>query len=136
MTARQVAGRYSAWLPRFLKTILRAEVDEKKNVRLSLVFPPMTLVNFLFWPERSGQTDRQVFIVEGGVLAPPVAARPSGRPRLEFREALGGKVLLVAIHDYRPTMPWFLYNCTQALVHLWVMRAYAKYLGSLPADPA
>ncbi|MBI5883637.1 MAG: hypothetical protein HZB91_11100 [Elusimicrobia bacterium] len=136
MTARQVAVRYSAWLPRFLKTILKAEVDDKKNVRLSLVFPQVILVNFLFWPERSGRTDRQVFIVEGGVLAPPVAARHSGRPRLEFREALGGRVLLVAIHDYRPTMPWFLYNCTQALVHLWVMRAYAEYLCSLTADPS
>ncbi|MBI5622423.1 MAG: NAD-dependent epimerase/dehydratase family protein [Elusimicrobia bacterium] len=134
LTARGAAELYSAWLPRFFKTFLRAEVDADRNIALDLAFPRVNLVNFKFWPERTGRTDRQVFIVEGGIFGRKVPPKPWGRPRVEFREALGGKALLVAIHDYRPALPWFLYNATQALVHLWVMRAFARYLASLAAE--
>jgi hypothetical protein len=131
MTARGAAELYSDWLPRFFRTFVRAEEDAERNVRLYFAFPRVNLVNFMFSPERTGRTDRQVFIIEGGVLGRPVPARVSGRPRLEFREALAGRALLVAIHDYEPALPWFLYNWTQALVHLWVMRAFGRYLASL-----
>ncbi len=54
------------------------------------------------------------------------AETPTRRPRLEFREVLDGSAALVAIHDYRPTLPWPLYNLTQARAHLWVMKNFAR----------
>ncbi|MBI5208367.1 MAG: NAD(P)H-binding protein [Elusimicrobia bacterium] len=130
LSARWAAEQYSAWLPGFFRTILRAEVDEKKNVRFVLLFPRVNLLELAFSKERSGRTDRQVFIITGGVLARKVV-RASSRPRLEFREVLHGSVMLVAIHDYRPTLPWFVYNITQALVHLWVMRSFGAFMEGL-----
>ena len=50
------------------------------------------------------------------------------RGRLEFREVLGGRYVLAAIHDFTPSLPWFIYNQTQARVHLWVMHAFQRYL--------
>jgi hypothetical protein len=44
------------------------------------------------------------------------------------------RIAIVQSHrfmDLPPTMPWRLYSTTQALVHLWVMRSFAKYLERL-----
>jgi len=48
--------------------------------------------------------------------------------RLEFREVLDKKYVLVAIHDYVPTLPWFIYSFTQARIHLWVMKNFNRHL--------
>jgi len=34
----------------------------------------------------------------------------------------------VAIHDFRPFLPWFFYVATQAVVHKFVMKAFQKQL--------
>lgn len=52
--------------------------------------------------------------------------RPIGR--LEFRNALAGQFTLVAIHDYAPALPWFIYKFTQAPLHLLVMKWFSAYL--------
>ena len=38
---------------------------------------------------------------------------------------LNGTHILVAVHDYLPTLPWPIYSLTQARAHLWVMRHFA-----------
>ena len=129
-TALWAAEQYSLWLPRFFKIILRVDVDWRRNIRFRLPFSRVPLVEFSFAHDRNEGTDRQVFYITGGLLARSVE-RPTRRPRLEFRQVLDGTVLLVAIHDYRPTLPWPLYNWTQALVHLWAMRGFARYLAGL-----
>jgi hypothetical protein len=129
-TARWAAERYGEWLPRFFKTLIRAERDTAGRVRLMLAFPRLCLIEHSFAMDRSQSSDRQVYYITGGLLARK-DRRLTRRPRLEFREALGGAALLVAIHDYRPTLPWFLYNLTQAPIHLWVMRGFARQLQGL-----
>jgi len=129
-TALWAAERYSEWLPLLFKTFIRAERDRDGNVRLMLLFPRLCLIEHTFAHDRSGSPDRQLFYITGGILARK-DRRLTRRPRLEFREALGGAALLVAIHDYRPTLPWFLYNLTQAPLHLWVMRGFARHIQSL-----
>lgn len=129
-SARWAAELYSAWLPRVFSTVLKAERDSRKNVRFVLLFPRVCLLALTFDHERSRKDDRQVFYITGGVLAKKLE-RSTNKPRLEFREVLGGSTLLVAIHDYRPTLPWPIYNLTQALLHRWVMRRFAASLASL-----
>ena len=51
-----------------------------------------------------------------------------GRGRLEFRQVLDGRTLLVAIHDYSPRLPWFAYVLTQAPFHASVMAAFRRHL--------
>lgn len=124
--ARWAAERYTEWLPRLFKTFIRAEIDEDRNVRLMLRFPRVCLLEHAFLRDRSSDADRQVFYITGGLLAKQ-DRRSTRRARLEFR-VVSGRWLLVAVHDYRPTLPWRLYNLTQAVVHPWVVRGFGEYL--------
>jgi len=69
--------------------------------------------------------DRQLLYVRGGILA---IAHP--RARLEIREVLGGKYLITAIHEFYPSLPWFVYIYTQAIAHVWTMHRFGVFLDS------
>ena len=74
--------------------------------------------------------DHWLFYVTGGLLAATGGPR---RGRLEFREVLGSTWVMAAIHDFTPTLPWFIYKASQAVVHLVVMRSFGRHLGRLGA---
>jgi uncharacterized protein YbjT (DUF2867 family) len=126
-TARWLALEFTAWLPRFFRFLLRAYTDRAGNLTISSRFFKIPLLELRFARERSAASDRQLFYISGGILAKKIDL-PSRRPRLEFREVLDGKAALVAIHDYRPTIPWPLYNLTQARAHLWVMKNFSRMI--------
>ena len=123
-SASQVAAEYVAWLPRFLRPFLRVSVDDARTCRIGVWPLHGALLELTFAPERSAE-DRQLFYVTGGLLAGTVSG---ARARLEFRTVLDGTFVLAAIHDFVPRLPWFIYKYTQALVHLLVMRAFARRL--------
>jgi len=129
-TARWAAEQYGAFLGRRFRWLLRAEVDASRSVRFRLAGLRLCLVELTFAKDRSQSDSRQVFYITGGALVRR-APRASGRPRLEFRQVLGGRVLLVAIHDYRPALPWPLYSLTQAGIHRRAMLAFGRYLAGL-----
>jgi uncharacterized protein YbjT (DUF2867 family) len=128
-TARWAVLEYCSWLPLVFKTLLRAETDSEMNIRFILRLPRLSLLELTYARDRSLGEDRQVFYITGGLLARKTD-RSEARPRLEFREVLRGSFLLIAIHDYLPTLPWPLYNLTQARLHLRVMRAFALHIVS------
>ncbi len=132
-TARWAAEQYLQFLLRIFRFFLRAEMGGEGAVHLLLSFPRISLLDHLLAADRSGESDRQVFYITGGILARRVVRR-TRRPRLEFREVLSGSALLAAVHDYRPRLPWPLYNAFQAKVHLLVMRLFTRHL--LKAGPA
>ena len=132
--ARWVAGEYVRFLPRFVKPLLRCEVVGHE-ARLYLNFTNLLLMQLDAAPERS-TSDRQILDVAGGAL---VADGIETNGRLEFREILGRRYLLAAVHDFTPALPWHVYHFTQAYVHLWVMKGFARHLsrsGEKPALPA
>jgi hypothetical protein len=118
------AEEYLRFLPQLMRPWIRAESSADGRCRFRLAGVGRPLLELRLARERS-TPDRQVFDVTGGALA---RAGPEGGGRLEFREALGGSLLLAAIHDYRPSLPWPLYQATQARVHLFVMRRFARHL--------
>ena len=126
-TARWVAEEYLRFLPQLFRTFLKAETDAEGRVSVRLAFPRVSLLEHALDADRSGASDRQVFYITGGLLARRLVRR-TRRPRVEFREVLGGTAVLAAIHDYRPSLPWPLYNAIQARLHLWVMRRFARHL--------
>jgi hypothetical protein len=134
-TARWLALQYTTWLPRFFHVLLCAETDSDGNLTIRSRFPNLKLLELCFAGERSITADRQLFYITGGLLAKKTA-QPTRRPRLELREVLNGSAALVAIHDYRPTIPWPLYNLTQARVHLWVMKNFARAITGSYAPPS
>jgi uncharacterized protein YbjT (DUF2867 family) len=131
-SAAWVAEEYVRWLPRFFRQILRVSVDEARTVCFFLWPLRRPLLILSFATDRSSP-DRQLFFVTGGVLS---RVSSEGRPRLEFRTVLDGTIVLAAIQDFWPRLPWFIYELTQALVHLLVMRAFARHLGRDDRAPA
>lgn len=125
--AEWVATEYARWLPRFVWPFLAAVVDEQGVIHFRLRVTGWTLLELTPAPQAS-TSDRQMFHITGGLLARVDGAY---RGRFEFREVLGGESIIAAIHDFRPTLPWYVYNLSQALVHLVVMWGYGRYLGEV-----
>jgi uncharacterized protein YbjT (DUF2867 family) len=126
--ARWAAGEYAHWLPRALRGLVRVEVGVDETVRFFVW--PLKLPILILLPARERSTpDRQLYRLGEGLLS-----RKSERGRLEFRQVLDGDTLLVAIHDYAPRLPWFIYLLTQAPFHASVMAAFRRHLARVLAD--
>ncbi|KJS11912.1 MAG: hypothetical protein VR67_12170 [Peptococcaceae bacterium BRH_c8a] len=126
-----VAIYYSRWIPGlFLGTMIRVKLDQN-GCYFYVRFLSQSLLDLTFSHARSSK-DRPLYYITGGLLA-RLNQLPH-RGRLEFREVLNNRYVLVAIHDYVPTIPWFFYNATQALLHVWVMGKYGKHLERLAGD--
>ena len=131
--AEWVAHEYMRWLPTFVWPLLTVRVRDDRVIRFYLRFPKICLLELTLDVDQS-VPDRQQFWITGGRLARVKEGGPPGR--FEFREVRGGRSLLAAIHDFRPALPWFIYNASQALVHLWVMRGFGRHLRGIKQTPA
>jgi nucleoside-diphosphate-sugar epimerase len=128
MNAKDLAKEYMSWLPRFLSPFLLIEIINNKWVYFSLFHRKLRLLTMLLSDERSTD-DRQLFYIKGGLLA-----SKNDKGRLEFRSVLGGKYALGAIHEFKPSLPWYIYRYTQAIVHLYVMKAFNRHLVRLSKE--
>ncbi len=127
--AHAVAAEYGRWLTRRAVGLVRVERSDAGALRflgpggrgclLELTPTPFTLTN--------GR--RCAFYISGGWLAKRVD--PPGR--FEFRLFPENACLLASIHGFSPRLPWTVYAWTQALVHLAVMRSFARHLGRCAA---
>jgi hypothetical protein len=66
-----------------------------------------------------------MYFITGGALARALGGRTA---RLEFRDLLGGRFTLFAIHDFNPALPWFFYRYTQAIIHGLVMKGFQGHM--------
>lgn len=122
-SAAECAEVYFEWLGRFFKGLVRVDMSgNDRDIRLFGLKAP--LLSLRRSEELSSEHLDSYYIV-GGLLAD---ANAEALGRFEFRQVLGGKVLLTAIHGYRPRLPWLFYNATQAVLHLWVMKAFGRYM--------
>lgn len=129
-TARDVANEYLRWLPRLGWPMLRVRVEHGRVAHFEL-WPVGRLLTLRFASDRSPE-GRQLFFVTGGLLAGD--GERSGR--LEFRRVLDGHTVLAAVHDFSPRLPWYVYNSTQAVVHLGVMWGFRQHLTDLARQQA
>lgn len=125
--ARWVAGEYMCWLPRFLWPFVRVDVRDDGVCGFFTRWPAIKLLELTRQEERS-DGHRQLFFITGGILNDPA---PDSRGRFEFREVRGEASVISAVHDFRPSLPWFLYSVSQALMHLWIMRRFRRHLRQL-----
>lgn len=121
-TAAWVARRYQTWLPVLFRYLIRVEQRGDTSV---FRIGPFELLHLQLIGGRS-HAGRQLFYIVGGQL---VKRRDYGW--LEFRTVLSGRYTMAAIHEFVPTLPWYVYMSTQAIAHLWVMHRFSKYLGRL-----
>ncbi|MGC6419080.1 MAG: NAD-dependent epimerase/dehydratase family protein [Bradymonadia bacterium] len=120
--ARWAAEEYLRWLPIGLKGIIRVEQHDGDELCFRVFRRGPVLLRLQPRRHRS-ESSRQVLRVTGGLLA-----RSTERGRLEFRQILDGRTLIAAIHDFVPSLPWWIYRATQAVFHRWVMARFAKHL--------
>ncbi len=121
------AAEYVRWLPRALRSLVRAEVLEKVTVRFYVPLLRRPLLELTY--ATHNQPDRQLFFVTGGLLS-----RSDQHGRFELRQVLEGDTMLTAIHDFAPRLPWVLYRATQARFHQWVMIAFRKHLARIALE--
>ncbi len=124
VNAETLALEYLRWLPRFLSPFLKVRHSKHSRDIVGFYFFGIPCA-LLILARSSGRStiDRQLFYIKGGLLA-----RPKGRGRLEFRVLEGPKVLITAIHDFYPALPWRVYKYSQALIHLFVMTQFGRHV--------
>ncbi len=119
LSSNLIAKEYMLWLPQFFKYFIRVKV---KDEIAEFKFLFITLLELSHVNERSTD-DRDLFFITGGLLC---KRRDHGW--LEFRQVNDKKWTITAIHEFVPTLPWWIYRFTQAPVHAWVMTKFGKYL--------
>ena len=123
--AHWTVEEYVRWLPQFLWLVLRCKVEDRRILFfLRFLSPPLLELTI----REGGTPHHTVLDITAGLLA-NVEESPEGR--FEFREVFNGKFVIAAIHEFCPRLPWLIYNFSQAVVHLMVMRAFGRHLESL-----
>ncbi|MCP3029213.1 NAD(P)H-binding protein [Halobacillus sp. A5] len=125
--ASWAAKEYADWLARKFRPFLKTEVDHNHNYKIKLNQTGQPLLKMSFSSDRSSD-QRALYYLTGGLF---FDARKNERGRLEFRKIPNSQECIVAIHDYMPSLPWFIYKYTQAKVHLFVMYLFRKHLQSM-----
>ncbi len=128
-SARWIGEEYVRWLPSVPIPGLRCETDGPSvGFFLRPVRKPLLVLRLS--DERSLK-GRALFYIDGGLLARTDSER---RGRFEMRITADGEHVLAAVHEFRPRLPWYLYNATQALAHLVVMHLFGRHLARLAGD--
>lgn len=118
-----ISMEYMNWLPVLFKTWIRVESDSKTGVVRFVTAPFSVPLLELQYVETRGDEHRKKFHIIGGILS-----RTSDTGWLEFRQIQHRRYTLAAIHEFVPSLPWFLYRVTQALLHRWVMYRFGVHL--------
>ncbi len=116
-----VAQEYFNWLPDFFSTLVKVKLEG--DLCIFYFFHEDLKILILKHSVERSSPDRQLLYVVGGLLS-----GKQDRGRLEFRVVLDRKYVMAALHEFRPSLPWWIYKYSQALVHLIVMRAYGEHL--------
>lgn len=125
--ATWVAHRYFRWLPRAVWPLVVYETERDGLQQVHFRFMRLPILTLTFQPQFSS-SDRRMYFITGGLLA---SGPRNGRGRMEFHDVLDGHYTIAAIHDFAPSLPWKIYQATQAVVHGIVMRAFQRYMERL-----
>ncbi|AXI00148.1 NAD-dependent epimerase/dehydratase family protein [Sporosarcina sp. PTS2304] len=125
-TADESARYYVKWLESFLNPWVKTDVDDQLNCKIGFL-GDRTLLELSYSAERS-TPDRSLYYITGGLLMDPDS---NERGRMEFRKVPGSNGVIIAIHDYLPSIPWFVYYVTQANMHAFVMESFRRHMHRL-----
>jgi len=123
----KVADEYMNWLPSLLAPFVTVRRSGDFLAFFTLGFSK-PLLELHFSKERTFET-RELFYIVGGLLA-----KRHLKARLEFRESPNKPFFIAAIHSFKPSLPWYVYIYTQALLHKFVMWRFGKHLSKLDSD--
>lgn len=125
-SADETARYYVKWLSTFLNPWVKTEVDDQLNCKIGFL-GNRTLLELSYSADRSTK-DRSLYYITDGLLMDPDS---NERGRMEFRKVPGSNEVIIAIHDYLPSVPWFVYYVTQANMHAFVMANFRRHMHKL-----
>lgn len=119
----EIMHEYESWLSKSILGLIKVKSDSESG---SVVFSLRGLSRplLILKPILSGlDLQRAKFHIVGGILS-----KRSDCGWLEFRQVADRKFTLVSIHEFVPTLPWYVYRFTQAILHRWTMISFAEHL--------
>ncbi len=122
--AEWAKNQFAQWLPRFFSSMIKVTREENR-VNFSIFRKAWVMLQLQLSSDRSDPDRQLLYITQGRLVA------ENNQGRLEFRVVLNRRYLIAAIHDYVPSLPWFIYKYTQAALHLYVMKAFGQALPRL-----
>ena len=117
-----IARIYPIWLTKRFADLIKAKYDGKF---IKFSFFSLLLLELKVIKSRSDD-NRKLFYITGGWLV-----KRSSLGWLEFRSVLNNEYMIAGIHEYVPSLPWYIYKYTQAKLHLIVMKRFEKFLFSV-----
>jgi uncharacterized protein YbjT (DUF2867 family) len=121
LSAEQVASLYFDWISKFLFPLIKIARDKEKII-FCLYTAKLPLI-VLSQSSTSDNPNSVQFGINSGLLV-----SPNSVARIEFRDVIDRNFVLVAIHDFKPALPWLLYRISQAPLHAWVMSRFSAFL--------
>ena len=120
----RICDLYMEWLPLYLKKIVRVNSEDDKLIFKFLWFrKPLLILQRI---NTINEIDRIKLHIVGGLLT-----KTKDTGWLEFRQVSGGKYTLASINEFIPSLPWYIYCYTQAVIHLIVMKRFNSFLKNL-----
>jgi hypothetical protein len=121
--AHWVLFEYLKWLPNKFKNMIACNRISDSEIHFKCFFLKEPLLKFQHLSDK--KADRQVLTIIGGLL---VNTHGSKNGIMEFRTMHRQPYVIIAIHDFSPRLPWYIYNISQALFHLYVMKSFGRHL--------
>ncbi|MDB4148099.1 NAD(P)H-binding protein [bacterium] len=118
-----IARIYPIWLKKRFADILKANYDGN-FIKFSFLTIPLLELKVI---KSRSDDNRKLFYITGGWLV-----KRTSHGWLEFRSVLNNEYMIAGIHEYVPSLPWYIYKYTQAKLHLVVMKRFEKFLFRVP----
>lgn len=121
----QLAESYANFLNRITLNVVNSDFNED-NFTISVPFLNKDLL-LLSKDFKASNNERILYRIVGGDFA---LDSDGGNARLEFRRLPNSDACIIALQEYEPTLPWWVYKYTQAKVHKIVMNLFKFKINS------
>ncbi|MBF0811280.1 NAD-dependent epimerase/dehydratase family protein [Staphylococcus xylosus] len=115
----QLAESYANFLNRITLNVVNSDFNEDNfTISVPCLNKDLLLLSKDF---KASNNERILYRIVGGDFA---LDSDGGNARLEFRRLPNSDACIIALQEYEPTLPWWVYKYTQAKVHKNVMNLF------------
>lgn len=121
----QLAESYANFLNRITLNVVNSDFNEDNfTISVPCLNKDLLLLSKDF---KASNNERILYRIVGGDFA---LDSYGGNARLEFRRLPNSDACIIALQEYEPTLPWWVYKYTQAKVHKSVMNLFKFKINS------
>ncbi|QZZ03594.1 NAD-dependent epimerase/dehydratase family protein [Staphylococcus arlettae] len=121
----QLAESYANFLNRITLNVVNSDFNEDNfTISVPCLNKDLLLLSKDF---KASNKERILYRIIGGDFA---LDSDGGNARLEFRRLPNSDACIIALQEYEPTLPWWVYKYTQAKVHKSVMNLFKFKINS------